>query len=159
MFLILTDDATRFSTINPSTSQKRGCRSHHKLRQDTHHNRKTFRNNEFWAGVQVCAEIIDPLCKCIGVLESDSATLITAYACLVYMRDHIRNTAPLRWWAPSLSLQTHVESRGLPGSMSARGGCPWILSTKDPNIVCFCCRHFQTTSLFNKCVEGKAVFA
>lgn len=40
---------------------------------------------DFWRDVSTAIEILDPLCKIIGILESDSAPLSLAYACFVYI--------------------------------------------------------------------------
>jgi hypothetical protein len=43
----------------------------------------------FWQGVNTCIELFDPICKCLGVLESDTATLSTSYTCFIYIRVHL----------------------------------------------------------------------
>ena len=53
-----------------------------------------MRDDLFWEGVALSADLFDPLCKCIGVLDSDSATMGTAYAYFLYMLDHLNGVIP-----------------------------------------------------------------
>ena len=53
-----------------------------------------MRDDLFRKGVAFSADVFDPLCKCIGVLESDSATMGTAYACFLYMLDNLNGVVP-----------------------------------------------------------------
>uniref|UniRef100_M4C2V7 Uncharacterized protein n=1 Tax=Hyaloperonospora arabidopsidis (strain Emoy2) TaxID=559515 RepID=M4C2V7_HYAAE len=48
-----------------------------------------MRDDPFWEGFALSADLFDPLCKCIGVLGSDSAAMGTTYACFIYMLDHL----------------------------------------------------------------------
>lgn len=43
----------------------------------------------FWRSVQSCVEVFDPVCKCLGVLKSDSSTLSTAYASFLFVYAHL----------------------------------------------------------------------
>ena len=43
----------------------------------------------FWKGVDRYIAIFDPICKCLGILESDTSTMATAYAAFVYVYVHI----------------------------------------------------------------------
>ncbi|KAI9982158.1 hypothetical protein PInf_008049 [Phytophthora infestans] len=49
---------------------------------------------QFWGNVSWHVKVFDPICKCIGVMESNSATMFTAYACFVYVFIHARETSP-----------------------------------------------------------------
>lgn len=42
-------------------------------------------DSDFWRDISAAIAVLDPLCKCIGVLESDSAPLSLAYASFVYI--------------------------------------------------------------------------
>lgn len=46
---------------------------------------------EFWHGIAAAISILDPLCKCIGVLESDAAPLSLAYASFIYIGVRLSN--------------------------------------------------------------------
>ena len=56
--------------------------------------RRDYANDLFWKGVALYADLFDLLCKCIGGLESDSATMRTAYACFLYMLDNLNGFVP-----------------------------------------------------------------
>lgn len=60
-------------------------------------------NSEFWQRVNQCVALFDPICKCIGVLESDSSTMATTYACFVFIYVHISTVAPLDECEPMLA--------------------------------------------------------
>lgn len=45
----------------------------------------------FWKGVERCIAVFDPICKCLGILESDTSTMATAYAAFVYIYIQITN--------------------------------------------------------------------
>ena len=53
-----------------------------------------MRDDLFWDGVALSAFLFNPLCKYIGVLVSDSAIMGTAYACFLYMLDHLNDVIP-----------------------------------------------------------------
>lgn len=46
----------------------------------------------FWNGVEASISIFDPICKCLGAMESDTATMSTAYACFIYVYAHVTST-------------------------------------------------------------------
>lgn len=48
-------------------------------------------NISFWKSVNTAHSVYDFICKCIGLCESDQATLSTAYACAINIRLHIKN--------------------------------------------------------------------
>lgn len=48
-------------------------------------------SRSFWDQVEVAHDCFDFICKCIGTLESDSATMSTAYAALLNVQIHIDN--------------------------------------------------------------------
>ena len=41
-------------------------------------------DGSFWSK-KIISTVFDPICKCIGVLESDTVPMSTAYACVVYV--------------------------------------------------------------------------
>jgi hypothetical protein len=45
--------------------------------------------SSFWRNVDRSISVFDPICKCIGVIESDSATMSTAYACFIFVYMHV----------------------------------------------------------------------
>jgi hypothetical protein len=51
----------------------------------------TIASAQFWRDVNQSLSIFDPICKCLGVLESDSSTMSTTYACFIYIFIHITN--------------------------------------------------------------------
>lgn len=44
----------------------------------------------FWDQLSQASLAFEPICMCIGICESDSATMATAFAALLYVRMHIR---------------------------------------------------------------------
>ena len=42
-------------------------------------------DGSFWSKLKIISTVFDPICKCIGVLESDTVPMSTAYACVVYV--------------------------------------------------------------------------
>ena len=42
-------------------------------------------DGSFWSKLKIISNVFDPICKCIGVLESDTVPMSTAYACVVYV--------------------------------------------------------------------------
>uniref|UniRef100_M4BS14 DUF659 domain-containing protein n=1 Tax=Hyaloperonospora arabidopsidis (strain Emoy2) TaxID=559515 RepID=M4BS14_HYAAE len=48
-----------------------------------------MRDDLFWEGDALSADLLGPLFKCIGVLESYSVTMRTSYTCFFYMLDHL----------------------------------------------------------------------
>ena len=53
-----------------------------------------MRDDLFWEGVALSANLFYPLCKCIDVLGSDTATMGTAYKCFLYILDHLNGIIP-----------------------------------------------------------------
>ncbi|KAE9220734.1 hypothetical protein PF004_g13241 [Phytophthora fragariae] len=49
----------------------------------------TVMDGSFWRSISTSVSIFDPICKCIGVLENNSASLGAVYACFVYVYLHI----------------------------------------------------------------------
>lgn len=47
-------------------------------------------SKQFWDRVQQASLAYDPICTCIGVCESDTSTMATAFASLLFVRVHIR---------------------------------------------------------------------
>jgi len=44
----------------------------------------------FWSDIAMCVTILDPICKCIGVMECETSTMSTAYASFLYIYVQIR---------------------------------------------------------------------
>jgi len=47
-------------------------------------------DKSFWVDVARCVTIFDPICKCIGVMECDTATMSTTYAAFLYVYIQVR---------------------------------------------------------------------
>jgi len=55
----------------------------------------TVTSTTFWRGVDSAIALLDPICKALGALEGNSASMATTYAAFVYVYVHVTSTPEL----------------------------------------------------------------
>lgn len=51
--------------------------------------RDIIMDEQYWKNANAAQLVLDPICKCLSILESPTSTMSLAYACLLYIRIHI----------------------------------------------------------------------